>query len=214
MSALPVISSSGVAREDPDELIARARGEHQPVAVWCLFSGGNDSTVLAHRCREHYQGLAFIDTGTAVPGVAEFVREYAEWIGKPLRVLQPADAFRVMVLGDLVWWARFIAAHDREPGLSIEAFIARDTRRYGRASGGELGQRTSWVPRAGRARPRVQQAEGTPAHAAARARARKGTLEARGCCSCRASEGPSRAADQSARRSIGCPASRRCSPRR
>jgi 3'-phosphoadenosine 5'-phosphosulfate sulfotransferase (PAPS reductase)/FAD synthetase len=125
---------------DPDELVARARVEHRPVAVWCLFSGGNDSTVLAHRCREHYQGLAWIDTGTAVPGVAEFVHEYAAWIGKPLRVLDAGDAFRVMVLGDLVWWARFIAAHDRDPSVSIPSFIARDQRIHGRASGGELGQ--------------------------------------------------------------------------
>jgi asparagine synthetase B (glutamine-hydrolysing) len=78
MSVLRIIPSEA-DREDPDKLIARAVGEHRPVAVWCLFSGGNDSTVLAHRCREHYQGLAFVDTGTAVPGVAEFVREYAEW---------------------------------------------------------------------------------------------------------------------------------------
>jgi len=105
-----------------------------------LFSGGNDSTVLAHRCREHYQALVWIDTGTAVPGVEEFVREYADWIEKPLRILRAGDAYRVMVLGDLVWWARFITAHDREPGLSIEEFIARDQRRHGHASGGELGQ--------------------------------------------------------------------------
>ncbi len=131
---------SRIPAADPDELIADARSEHRPVAVWCLFSGGNDSTVLAHRCREHYQALAFIDTGTAVPGVAEFVREYAEWIGKPLRVLDAGDAFREMVLGDVVWWARFIVAHDRDPGLSIEAFIACDRREHGRASGGELGQ--------------------------------------------------------------------------
>ncbi len=135
----PPLVSPGHCGE-PDRLIARAHAEHQPVAVWCLFSGGNDSTALAHRCRENYDGLAWIDTGTAVPGVAEFVREYAEWIDKPLRVLDAGDAFRVMVLGDLVWWARFIAAHDRESDLSIEAFIARDTRRYGRASGGGLGQ--------------------------------------------------------------------------
>jgi 3'-phosphoadenosine 5'-phosphosulfate sulfotransferase (PAPS reductase)/FAD synthetase len=131
---------SRVRAAEPDKLIARARAEHRPVAVWCLFSGGNDSTVLAHRCREHYQGLAWIDTGTAVPGVIEFVHEYAEWIGKPLRILDAGDAFRVMVLGDLVWWARFITAHDRDHGLSIEAFVARDQRLYGRASGGELGQ--------------------------------------------------------------------------
>jgi DNA (cytosine-5)-methyltransferase 1 len=125
---------------DPDDIVARARAEHEPVAVWCLFSGGNDSTVLAHRCREHYQALAWIDTGTAVPGVAEFVSEYAEWIGKPLRVLHAGDAYRHMVIGDLLWWARFIVAHNRDPGLSVEAFIARDTREHGRASGGELGQ--------------------------------------------------------------------------
>jgi len=131
---------SDAGRENPDELIARAVGEHRPVAVWCLFSGGNDSTVLAHRCREHYQGLSFVDTGTAVPGVAEFVREYADWIGKPLQVLSAGDAFRVMVLGDEVWWSRFKAARAVDAGLSIEAFVARDTRERGRASGGELGQ--------------------------------------------------------------------------
>jgi 3'-phosphoadenosine 5'-phosphosulfate sulfotransferase (PAPS reductase)/FAD synthetase len=132
--------SQGGKGEDPDELIARAVAEHAPVAVWCLFSGGHDSTVLAHRCREQYHGLAFIDTGTAVPGVMEFVSEYAAWIGKPLRVLCAGDAYRIMVLGDELWWSRFRAAKKSTPGLSIEAFIARDTHRYGRASGGELGQ--------------------------------------------------------------------------
>jgi 3'-phosphoadenosine 5'-phosphosulfate sulfotransferase (PAPS reductase)/FAD synthetase len=91
-----------VRREDPDEVIGRAKEEHKPVATWCLFSGGNDSTVLAHRCREHYDGLAFIDTGTAVPGVAEFVAAYAAWIGKPLRVMHAGDAFRKLVLGGTV----------------------------------------------------------------------------------------------------------------
>lgn len=86
-------------REDPDGVVARARAEHKPVAVWCLFSGGNDSTVLAHRCREHYDGLAFLNTGTAVPGVEDFVTEFAEWIGKPLRVMHAGDAFRKLVLG-------------------------------------------------------------------------------------------------------------------
>jgi 3'-phosphoadenosine 5'-phosphosulfate sulfotransferase (PAPS reductase)/FAD synthetase len=126
--------------ERPEEVIARARAEHHPIVSWCLLSGGNDSTVLAHSCREHYRELVWIDTGTAVPGVAEFVSEYAKWIGKPLRVLSAGDAFRRMVLGDLLWWARYIAARKRHPNLSIEAFIARDHQRYGRSSGGELGQ--------------------------------------------------------------------------
>jgi 3'-phosphoadenosine 5'-phosphosulfate sulfotransferase (PAPS reductase)/FAD synthetase len=86
--------------EHPDELIAQARAEHQPIAAFCLFSGGHDSTVLAHRCREHYEELVFIDTGTAVPGVREFVNEYAAWIDKPLRILEhDHDEFRSLVLG-------------------------------------------------------------------------------------------------------------------
>jgi 3'-phosphoadenosine 5'-phosphosulfate sulfotransferase (PAPS reductase)/FAD synthetase len=85
---------------DPDDLVAEAKREHAPIETVCLFSGGNDSTVLAHRCREHYDRLVFIDTGTAVPGVREFVESFAEWIGKPLTVHEAGDAFRRMVLGD------------------------------------------------------------------------------------------------------------------
>jgi len=70
--------------------------------VWCLFSGGNDSTVLAHRCRRHYDALAFIDTGTAVPGVIEFVRDFARWVNKPLRILHAGDAYRQLVLGGMI----------------------------------------------------------------------------------------------------------------
>lgn len=84
---------------DPEELIALARETFDPIASVCLFSGGNDSTVLAHRCRDHYEQLAFIDTGTAVPGVLEFVEEFAAWVRKPLVVLRADDAYRRLVLG-------------------------------------------------------------------------------------------------------------------
>lgn len=91
LSVLPTI--------DPDELIVSTKAEHKPVATVCLFSGGNDSTVLAHRCRDHYESLAFIDTGTAIPGVRAFVENYAERIGKPLIVMESGDAYRRLVLG-------------------------------------------------------------------------------------------------------------------
>jgi 3'-phosphoadenosine 5'-phosphosulfate sulfotransferase (PAPS reductase)/FAD synthetase len=126
--------------EAPDQIVARGRAEHKPIASYCLCSGGHDSTVLAHRCRAAYSELVWLDTGTAVPGVAEFMREFATWLGKPLRVLDAGDAFRRMVLGDLLWWARYLEARDRGTALTVEAFIARDRERYGRASGGELGQ--------------------------------------------------------------------------
>lgn len=85
--------------EHPDRLIERAKAEHNSVATVCLFSGGNDSTVLAHRCRDHYESLAFIDTGTAIPGVRDFVENYAVWIGKPLIVMESGDMYRRLVLG-------------------------------------------------------------------------------------------------------------------
>jgi len=86
---------------DPDELVAEAKAEHQPIRTVALFSGGGDSMVTAHRCREHYDELAFIDTGTATPGVTAFVQEAADWIGKPLRVMEhDDDAYRKIVLGD------------------------------------------------------------------------------------------------------------------
>jgi 3'-phosphoadenosine 5'-phosphosulfate sulfotransferase (PAPS reductase)/FAD synthetase len=85
----------------PDDVVADAVATHQPVASFCLTSGGGDSTVLAHRCRDHYDELVHIDTGTAVPGVRQFVESFAGWIGKPLRVLEAGDAYRTMVLGGL-----------------------------------------------------------------------------------------------------------------
>lgn len=84
----------------PEQVIDEAHEKHGPfVARVCLFSGGHDSTVVAHRCRDHYDSLAFIDTGTAAPGVREFVEEFAGWLGKPLRILEAGDAWRRMVLG-------------------------------------------------------------------------------------------------------------------
>lgn len=88
-------------KRDPDEVLADALREHgEPIASFCLFSGGNDSTVVAHRCRDWYDELVHIDTGTAVPGVRAFVETFAGWIGKPLRVYEaPRDEYRRMVLG-------------------------------------------------------------------------------------------------------------------
>lgn len=91
-----------VERESPEDWISQSRERHHPIHTFCLFSGGGDSSVLAHRCRDHYDELAFIDTGTAVPGVKEFVQDFAAWIDKPLKIVQAGDAFRRMVLGGTI----------------------------------------------------------------------------------------------------------------
>lgn len=91
-------------KRDPDALVDAARSEHHPIVTFCLFSGGNDSLVTAHRCRDEYSELVFLDTGTAVPGVEDFVREAADWLDRPLRILrQDFDAYRPLILGGIDW---------------------------------------------------------------------------------------------------------------
>lgn len=61
-------------RREPEDYVREAiECEGCPLMTVCLISGGGDSTVTAHRCRNLYHELAFIDTGTALPGVREFV---------------------------------------------------------------------------------------------------------------------------------------------
>lgn len=85
---------------EPEQVLEQAAELGPFVARVCLVSGGRDSTVLAHRCRDAYDVLAFVDTGTALPGVAEHVRRVAELLEKPLRVLEtPASEYDRLVCG-------------------------------------------------------------------------------------------------------------------
>lgn len=121
-------------RSTPDALIATAKRRWKPIKTFCLFSGGGDSAVLAHRCRDDYDELLYIDTGTAIPtsiepaivGVEDHVRAFAELVGKPLSIWRSGDACRTMVIGDDVWWTRFRSARKARPQLTIETMIAED----------------------------------------------------------------------------------------
>ncbi len=90
---------------DPDRLITEAKLRWSPIRTYCLFSGGSDSTVLAHRCHPHYDALCYVDTGTAAeegpggPSVLAHVQGVAAWLEKPLVVIAAGDAYRMMVLG-------------------------------------------------------------------------------------------------------------------
>ena len=63
----PLASTSSYVRHEPVGLIEEAKERWTPIKTFCLFSGGGDSGVLAHRCRDHYDALFYIDTGTAIP---------------------------------------------------------------------------------------------------------------------------------------------------
>jgi 3'-phosphoadenosine 5'-phosphosulfate sulfotransferase (PAPS reductase)/FAD synthetase len=62
----------------------------RPTAVLIAFSGGNDSRVMAHRCKSwlldagYLPRLAAIRTGLQMDGWEQSVRDYAEWLGLPV----------------------------------------------------------------------------------------------------------------------------------
>jgi 3'-phosphoadenosine 5'-phosphosulfate sulfotransferase (PAPS reductase)/FAD synthetase len=110
-------------QRSPNSLIAEAWRRWEPVRTICLYSGGNDSSVLAHRCMHSYDELLYVDTGLAVPGVEDHVRRFADWLGKPLVIRRSRDAYRTMVLGDDLWWERFEEERGWNPEITIGQMI-------------------------------------------------------------------------------------------
>lgn len=84
----------------PDAIMREAEMHGPFVARVCLFSGGGDSTAVLHKALAEgwIDEAAFVDTGTALPGVREHVeRVCLDW-GVPLTVWEAGDAFERMVL--------------------------------------------------------------------------------------------------------------------
>lgn len=65
--------------------------QHDPVAVYALFSGGHDSLAATALTAKHprFTAAAFINTGTGIPRTVEFVRETCREQGWPLVELAP-----------------------------------------------------------------------------------------------------------------------------
>lgn len=100
MEPLSGAQTTFIAPPSPEQIMDAAHVEHGPFVVRvALVSGGIDSTVMAHRCRDFYDGICFIDTGTALPGVREHVQRIAELVGKPLVIYDAGERWRAMVLG-------------------------------------------------------------------------------------------------------------------
>lgn len=81
---------------------AMATGEgHQLAGVVCLFSGGNDSTVLAHMSRNFVTHFAHCNTGIGIEQTRQFVRDTVLRWGKPLIEKHPDEgySYRELVLG-------------------------------------------------------------------------------------------------------------------
>ena len=60
--------------------------EHQPIALYAMFSGGHDSLVAAHLAAQHprFTACVHIDTGIGIEQTREFVHETCHRQGWPL----------------------------------------------------------------------------------------------------------------------------------
>jgi 3'-phosphoadenosine 5'-phosphosulfate sulfotransferase (PAPS reductase)/FAD synthetase len=86
---------------DAERVLIDAIVEHEPRKVFALFSGGNDSTVLTSWARmtigHRLDAAVYIDTGTAIPGVRDFVEDYCKLRQLPLLVYEAGDEYDRMV---------------------------------------------------------------------------------------------------------------------
>jgi hypothetical protein len=126
----PAVQLTFGPKRPPDNVIRDAREGQNVIASYCLFSGGNDSTVVAHRCKDDYEALVHIDTSTAVPGVRDFCEEFAAWIGKPLSILTTSSfVYRdiVFALDGFPGPAQHHRCYSRLKERQVEALV-RDTK--------------------------------------------------------------------------------------
>lgn len=88
-----------------EQITGHRDGKHRGrrhVATAVLFSGGNDSTVLAHLFREHATHAIHANTGIGVEATRQFVRDTCAAWGLPLieKHPPPGSTYRELVLAD------------------------------------------------------------------------------------------------------------------
>ena len=83
------------------ETISAAIAEHNPIRVYALVSGGNDSTVAAHLAVRFGRGvdaLVHINTGIGIPETGQYVRSFAQWLEMPLIEKYPPREYEDLVM--------------------------------------------------------------------------------------------------------------------
>lgn len=73
-----------------------------PERVFTLFSGGGDSSILAHLLRDRTDGMVHVRTGISVPATWAYVQAVAAEWELPLHAAQPDDAYEDLVMGRVV----------------------------------------------------------------------------------------------------------------
>lgn len=81
------------------ELVDQALEQHESDRVLMLFSGGNDSTVLAHLMRDRADTVVHVNTTIGVQATHDYVRDVANAWGTPYIEAAPPRTYRDLVLG-------------------------------------------------------------------------------------------------------------------
>lgn len=97
---VPRLDANGGPLKGKDDKV-RMRHIRPPDQVFCLFSGGGDSSILAHLLRDRVDGFIHIDTGINISATGRYVRAVSEAWGVPLHIARPDDAYRDLVLGNV-----------------------------------------------------------------------------------------------------------------
>jgi 3'-phosphoadenosine 5'-phosphosulfate sulfotransferase (PAPS reductase)/FAD synthetase len=88
----------GRANELVNEAIAEHFTGHRVAAIAILFSGGNDSTTLAHLMRHQATHAIHANTGIGIEETRQFVRDTCAMWGLPLIEKHPPVSYRELVL--------------------------------------------------------------------------------------------------------------------
>lgn len=81
-----------------DEAIETHRGRHAIVATCVLFSGGNDSTTLAHMMRGRATHAIHANTTIGIEETRQFVRDTCKAWGLPLLEKKAPESYRDLVI--------------------------------------------------------------------------------------------------------------------
>lgn len=122
----------------PEQVLDEAEQLGPFVARVVLFSGGGDSTAVLHHAlaNEYAEEAAFVDTGTALPGVRDHVEQLCRSWAIPLTVWEAGDAYERMVLDPRLGFpgpAQHHRAYQRLKERQIRKLVAsKKTRRTDR----------------------------------------------------------------------------------
>ncbi|MER5608312.1 phosphoadenosine phosphosulfate reductase family protein [Micromonospora tulbaghiae] len=94
-----VLSGTTVPRRTRNGEIIGERKLDPPERAFTLFSGGGDSSILAHLMRERTDGLVHIRTGIAIPETWDYVQAVAADWAVTLHAIHPEVTYQDLVLG-------------------------------------------------------------------------------------------------------------------